>query len=169
METRGSEDDGLSNIYIDRLLNKIGLRRYRGTFSCNNIPSSIAKLPHFSIICNLDKVGEEGSHFVTVVGQPEQILYMDPLALPCTNPSIAKFIEEAQLQGKRSLKEQKRQIQHPLSKYCGFYCMLYTLYYECDKHNIEPEFYQKNLLANDSRCFLYMNILIIDILLNGCK
>lgn len=161
------EQGGLSNIYIDCLLRKTAPARYRGTFSCNNIPIDIAHLPYFSIICNLAKAGERGSHFVTLVGQPDQIIYIDPLAMPCTNPDITKFINDARSlpQGgerrQRYFRHQVLPIQNRLSKYCGFYCIMYVLFYERDNHIIMPTFDMQNLWANDSRCLRYIKLFIV--------
>ena len=57
------ESDGISNIYIDHLMQQISLS-FRGTFSLDNIPTFEEET--FSLIVNLSKVDEKGSHFIAI-------------------------------------------------------------------------------------------------------
>jgi hypothetical protein len=152
-----ASDSHTSNIYIDKTLHNIGTQRYMGIYSCDTIPQHIAALKHFSIICNLDKFGEHGSHFITIVGQPTRILYIDPLGQPCNNQFIAKFLQDAQQQSNRKLEWQTVAIQHPLSTFCGYYCMLMVLYHERRHHGIRLNFNIHNTLLNDRQCIQYIN------------
>ena len=52
-------EDGISNVYIDTLMEKIS-SSFRGTFSIDNIPMFTEK--SFSIIVNLSKEKEKGAH-----------------------------------------------------------------------------------------------------------
>ena len=52
--------NGISNIYIDHLMENIGYS-FRGTFSADNIPKFEDRF--FSIIINLSNEGKIGSHY----------------------------------------------------------------------------------------------------------
>ena len=54
---------GVSNIYINDLMKKISCS-FRGTFSRDNIPTFEEE--NFSIIVNLSKEGETGTHFIAI-------------------------------------------------------------------------------------------------------
>ena len=64
--------NGISNIYIDQLMNEIRWS-FRGTFSANNIPKSEDK--YFSLIVNLFNEGEIGTHFIAIFITESKILY----------------------------------------------------------------------------------------------
>ena len=68
------EADGISNIYIDHLMKTISLS-FRGTFSLDNIPTFEEET--FSVIVNLSKVGERGSHFIALFILENKIWYFD--------------------------------------------------------------------------------------------
>ena len=57
------EENGISNVYIDKLMEKIS-RSFNGTFSIDNIP--VFDDDVFSIIINLSKQNEIGTHFIAV-------------------------------------------------------------------------------------------------------
>jgi hypothetical protein len=145
----------ISNLDINNTLFEAA-PHFCGTYSCNNIPKDIAKLSIFSIICNIDKVGEIGSHFITIIGRSKRIMYIDPLAYPCTNKYIAKFLKKAQQYNNRKLEIQNVPIQHPISTYCGYFCMVFVLFFEKDNHGIKLKFNKHKLLLNDIKCIKYL-------------
>ena len=55
--------NGISNIYIDHLMDKISYS-FRGTFSADNIPKFEDRW--FSLIINLSNEGQIGSHFIAL-------------------------------------------------------------------------------------------------------
>ena len=70
------EEEGISNIYIDSLMNKIS-RTFYGTFSIDNIPKINNDV--FSVIVNLSKRNEKGTHFIAVSSRKNKIIYFDSL------------------------------------------------------------------------------------------
>ena len=70
------EEEGISNIYIDNLMNKIS-KTFWGTFSIDNIP--LIKNDIFSVIVNLSKQNEKGTHFIAVSSRKNRIIYFDSL------------------------------------------------------------------------------------------
>ena len=85
--------NGISNIYIDQLMNKISWS-FRGTFSANNIPKF--KDNFFSLIVNLSNEGETGTHFIAIFITENKILYFDSLGSPQINPNIKKLFRNLQ-------------------------------------------------------------------------
>ena len=66
------EEEGISNIYIDSLINKIS-RTFYDTFSIDNIPEINNEV--FSVIVNLSKRNEKGTHFIAVSSRKNKIIY----------------------------------------------------------------------------------------------
>ncbi len=82
------ETGGISNHYIDRLMEKISCN-FRGTFSEDNIP--IFEKEFFSIIVNLSSEGEKGSHFIAILFSTSKILYFDSFGTQQTNSNIVIY------------------------------------------------------------------------------
>ena len=59
------EEGGISNVYIDHLMNKFS-SSFRGTFSIDTIPTFNDE--SFSLIANLSKGNEKGSHLIAISG-----------------------------------------------------------------------------------------------------
>lgn len=141
---------GLSNIYLDAVLFKFCHNFFYGTFSSNTIPKELAQLSQFSIIVNLSKDFEIGSHYVCLVSFPTHLLYLDSYALPCTNDDICSFLLDL---NKLVLYNSKR-IQHATSNFCGFYAMFWVLYFS-HKNSIKANF-SSDLITNDKLCVQYI-------------
>ena len=173
---------GILNTYIDAVLKTCPLSRYKGVYSCDNVPGSLAKDEYFNIICNLDKVGEPGSHFVAIIGRPEGVLYFDPLGLSNCNEHLQRFLELASVWGDKRPKQQQQQqqqqqrrrrrrlftqgepIQHPLSPFCGYHCLLMVLYHDRDDHGVVLRGFapttrgcNTELHKNDAVCLRYID------------
>jgi hypothetical protein len=61
----------VSNIYIDSVMDYI--KGFRGTYSSNNIPFLKDRQ---SAIINFSKYGEEGSHFIAMIGMKKKNVYI---------------------------------------------------------------------------------------------
>ena len=83
------EENGISNVYIDKLMEKIS-RSYNGTFSIDNIPNFDDDV--FSIIINLSKHHEKGTHFIAIYSLKDKILYFDSLGMPI-ELSLRKYLK----------------------------------------------------------------------------
>ena len=79
------EEEGISNVYIDHLMNKIS-SSFRGTFSIDNIPTFDDEC--FSLIVNLSKESEKGSHFIAISSSKNKIVYFDSFGIPNTILSL---------------------------------------------------------------------------------
>ena len=87
------EEEGISNVYIDHLMNKIS-SSFRGTFSIDNIPTFDDE--SFSVIVNLSKENEKGSHFIAISSSKNKIVYFDSFGIPNTILSLEKYLEKYQ-------------------------------------------------------------------------
>ena len=84
------EEEGISNIYIDSLMNKIS-RTFYGTFSIDNIPEINNDV--FSVIVNLSKRNEKGTHFIAVSSRKNKIIYFDSLGNQNINLTLKKYLK----------------------------------------------------------------------------
>ena len=82
---------GITNIYIDNVMFNIS-KSYKGTFSCDNIPLFKNKI--FSIICNLSKEKENGSHFVGAYFLKDKIFYFDSFGMKNNNIYLKKYLKK---------------------------------------------------------------------------
>ena len=84
------EEEGISNIYIDSLMNKIS-RTFYGTYSIDNIPEINNDV--FSVIVNLSKRNEKGTHFIAVSSRKNKIIYFDSLGNQNINLTLKKYLK----------------------------------------------------------------------------
>ena len=84
-------DGGISNIYIDSLMEKIS-SSFRGTFSIDKIP--MFKEENFSIIVNLSKENEKGTHFIGISLLKNVIIYFDSYGVEAINSTIDKYLKK---------------------------------------------------------------------------
>lgn len=142
----------LSNIEIEEFL-KQKSDNFKGVYSADNIPQHISKNKYFSIVCNLSNSDEIGSHFITIIGLPLYTIYIDTFGIPCFKSTIYEFLKATN----RAIFHNIKRIQHSASQRCGYYCILFVLFYENKKKsNITLRFYNSSL-KNDKKCENYIN------------
>lgn len=150
----------LTNIQIDDFLFSKS-RYFEGVFSCNSIPKNIGKKETFFIICNLARKNKKGTHFITIISHKNEILYIDSFGLPCENLDIKTFLVKT----KKNIYFNTKTIQDPLSNFCGYFCILFVLFFEnilLNKSIIKLTFYPSNLLyKNDNLCLQYIKKIIM--------
>ena len=149
------EENGISNVYIDKLMEKISIS-FNGTFSIDNIP--VFNDDVFSIIINLSKQNEIGTHFIAVYVLENKIIYFDSFGNQLNNSSLKRYLKKY----KKPIILSKIQIQNLLSSHCGFFCIAFIL---CIENNITldnflKKFYRKKLHLNDYICVEIIKIFI---------
>ena len=149
------EENGISNVYIDKLMEKISIS-FNGTFSIDNIP--VFNDDVFSIIINLSKQNEIGTHFIAVYVLENKILYFDSFGNQLNNSSLKRYLKKY----KKSIIFSNIQLQNLLSSHCGFFCIAFIL---CIENNITldnflKKFYRKKLHLNDYICVEIIKIFI---------
>ena len=84
--------EGISNLYIENIL----LPRtstFLGVFSCDKIPRSLCNKRKFSVIVNLSKFNQKGTHWVAIFRDQSKLIYYDAVGLPLINKDITRFLK----------------------------------------------------------------------------
>ena len=118
-----------TNIYLKHQMRKI--RDFRGVFSCDRL---FSQTPYrgqrsTSLIVNLSKFNEPGSHWVAIIEFKDRILYFDSFGQDCKNVHIRNYL---MTRGKE-IYFNPFAIQHIFSNKCGYYCIGIILAVECEK------------------------------------
>jgi len=140
---------GLSNIYLLNLAKKLNLKKFKGIFSCDTLPKPEKHWEEFSLISNLSKYDEKGSHFIAIYVLPDKIIYFDSYGIKCTNEFINEYLQTI---GK-NLFYNTRRIQDVDSIFCGYFCLAFILVTESSEYsfdNFMNNFDKKNLLNNEN-------------------
>lgn len=134
---------------------------FLGVFSCDTLPSikNIKKnnYPHFTLICNLSKASENGTHFVCIfVHENNLVIFFDSFGRsPKINKFILSFVNNFNT---NNIVYNTNIIQHPLSTACGYFCIFFVLYYDrfdcvyCFPIQLPLKFSLHNLSQNDEKC-----------------
>ena len=147
---------GISNDIIRNICGDLCSDSFRGVYSSDRISLGIAALLDFIIIVNLEKRGSGiVGHFVTIIGSPESVLYLDPYGFPCANEDIENFMRGA----KRPIYCCRKQIQSFNSVYCGVFAMLFALYFD-KRPSFKLNFKSVKLEDNDKLCMKYLRRLV---------
>lgn len=115
---------GLTNFYIERVMKKVS-KIFKGVYSCNTIPN-LKLHKKFSIIVNLSRDDQQGTHWVSIFRNHKMLVYYDSLGLPLTNRDIKSFLCKINNHYNYNL----FQNQCYDSYNCGFYCLLFCLMLE---------------------------------------
>lgn len=147
---------GLQNTSIATLLEHCG--SFYGVFSSDNIPKHLKGKNRFSIICNLSPKSKSGTHFIAIIAYNQTVIYMDSIGLPCSNNAILTFLKSLN----RKIYFNNQQHQSVFSNYCGFYCMLYVLYFNTPKYfQIQNKIeFTNNYARNDQLCYKFVKYLL---------
>ena len=127
---------GITNRYIDDLLNGLGLSLYRGVYSADTIPSHVLDCTNnCTCIVNTSKKGEKGMHFITLYVNKNTITIFDSLSLELglVSTSLANSLSKSKKRIKYALKYPTQNIS---SAMCGFYCCFYVLMFENERFPI---------------------------------
>jgi hypothetical protein len=111
---------GLTNIQLEKLGKKILGSSFLGVYPSDSMPK-ITNIKNNSIIFNLSKHTEPGTHYVAVFLNNNAIFYFDSYGKPLTNPHIKKNLRKINI----PIFYQKRSIQHKDSIFCGLYALAY--------------------------------------------
>ena len=147
---------GLHNLEIDKFLNGCKTSFYRGVYSCDNIPDQLTLEKQFTIICNLSKESESGTHFVVIVYNNGAVLYLDSLAMNITiHDDISNFLKKITV---NEILFIKYRIQPLNSDTCGLYCILFVLLFDRKPKKMLMHF-KRNTYNNDYICIINIETL----------
>ena len=125
---------GLRNDYLDNLL----FQASNYFVGVNNLSDILHEQGIFSTIVN------SSGHFVTLIGRPETLYYIDSFGLSPIDEEIEQFISS----DKRPCIINSTTYQHPLSIHCGFFAAFFVLYSEIgrviDMEPFDPTLTERN-------------------------
>jgi len=91
---------------------------FEGCFPCDLLPSPNSLRRPTTLIVNLDPHEKEGSHWITLYLEKEQIFYFDSLALPISSCIFNSFLKNF-----KNVKRNVNSYQSPLSNNCAYHCI----------------------------------------------
>lgn len=139
----------VTNGYIEKTGYKI-LKNFIGCFPCDLQPKT--RKNNFSIVYNLSKHDEEGTHFVAIYSNKNEIIYFDSFGEPIQNVLIKNFVKKYS-KNKKYLYN-KTKIQDNQSSFCGIFCLSFLSAME-NKTNLKKfisNFNPTDLTKNDKIC-----------------
>lgn len=136
---------GISNLFITSILNPT-CPNFQGVYSADTVPKTLTRHDTFSIVCNLSKVEETGSHFITIISVPSYVLYIDSFGVSCSVVELQNFLVSL----RKPIFFNSTKIQHASSSFCGFFCILFVLKFNHPSTIIRFE--NVNLRKNDNIC-----------------
>jgi hypothetical protein len=112
---------GLTNYQLEKISKKKLGSLFLGVYPCDAKPKLRKTKKSLSIIFNLSKHNEKGTHYVAVIIRRKDVLYFDSYGKKLTNKSIIKYLKNLS----KPILYQTKKIQHKDSIFCGFYCLAY--------------------------------------------
>jgi hypothetical protein len=112
---------GLTNGQLEQLAKKKLGKQFLGVYPCDAKPKFNKKRTNISIIFNLSKHNEKGTHYIAIIIKPKNIYYFDSYGKKLTNKNITSFLKNFN----KTIYYQTKKIQHNDSIFCGFYCLAY--------------------------------------------
>ena len=146
-----------TNGYIEKTGCKV-LKNFIGCFPADLQP--ITKKQQFSLVFNLSKHNEEGSHFVAIYKNKHQLIYFDSFGEPPQKKLIKQFLKKHEKN--RKFLYNKIKIQDDTSYFCGIFCLSFLVSQENNMSlkNFLNNFDKINLTQNDKKCIYLLKFLI---------
>jgi len=115
---------GLTNLQLEKIAKKYLGNHFLGVYPCDSKPKMFPCKNKQSIIFNLSKHNEPGSHYVAIIICHKTIYYFDSYGKKLTNPSIKRILKNINME----IFYHKRAVQPIDSIFCGFYCLAYLIF-----------------------------------------
>jgi len=152
-----SPSQGLTNIELEKLSKTILGRNFLGVYPCDSFPE-IKNRKSFSLIFNMSKHNERGSHFVSVLKINQNVFYFDSYGKKCSNNFILLFL--------KSLSDTYFFNSFEIQPYSSIFCGVYSLGFlvSSQKFNLPVEsflslFYLKDNINDQIVTDFIVNIL----------
>ena len=156
MEKKKEEENGVTNNYILHTLKNelLASDLFIGVFSSDTVNlKQIKERSEFIFVCNLSRKSESGSHFVTVIGSKDELIYADSLAQSAE--LSAPLYSTLKSTGKKISPLLHRPIQATLSHFCGIFCIYYSMFFDYKRFpsiKNQKSFLKKDLYKNHDIC-----------------
>jgi len=111
---------GLTNYELEKLAKNILGKSFLGVYPSDSMPA-IKNFKSTSIIFNLSKHSEAGTHYIAVFFNNNKIFYFDSYGKKLTNYNIKKNLSQFNL----PIYYHKRTIQHKSSIFCSLFALAY--------------------------------------------
>jgi hypothetical protein len=148
----------VTNGYIEKTGFKI-LKNFLGCFPSDLQPKT--RKENFSIVFNLSKHDEEGTHFVAIYTNKTELIYFDSFGKPMENVLLKNFVKKHIKKKKYSFNNTK--IQHDQSSFCGIFCLSFLTSME-NKQTLKKfisNFNLTHLEKNDKTCTNVLKTMIL--------
>lgn len=148
--------EGLSNNYIEKIGDELIRNHcFIGVFPCDK-PPKIDKRKNYSLIFNTGNSRTNGEHFVALYSNKTKLYYFDSLGASSIDINIERFIHN--VKGTKNLILCSKPIQHPISTFCGFYCIAFLIFK--DRSYEDKKFYayfnKNESLKNDKKVVYFI-------------
>jgi hypothetical protein len=112
---------GLTNGQLEKLSkNRLG-SKFLGVYPADAKPKINKKKTNVSVIFNLSKHDESGSHYIAILFKQKEILYFDSYGKKLTNKYIKTYLR----QFNKPILYHTKKIQHKDSIFCGLFSLAY--------------------------------------------
>lgn len=150
-----TSDQPLTSSFIDAYV-KHYCKNFIGVFACNSIPQNLCEREDFTIICNLSPDTHQGTHWVVINANSRQIIYCDSFGFPPQQKEIKQFLKNCN----RQILWNFAQLQDDNSNYCGYYCILFALFFNENDEKLFRLNFTSNFPLNDKKCIEYINLIV---------
>ena len=138
---------GLRNFEVEKYGKHIIGNNFLGVYPCDVEPKKFIDKKYASVIFNLSKHNEKGSHFIAVFKNKKNVYYFDPLGNSCTNKYINNFL----LKCTNNIIHNSKVVQSTSSMFCGIFCLAFLNICQVKQESF-PKFLNKfkpDLYKND--------------------
>ena len=144
--------NGISNIYIHKVLSLAQVANYSGVYSSDCLNKYLNQEDNFVIVCNMSPAAiKHGSHFITMVRRKNTVYIYDSLSIPLTSypVSITQFLSNFSVKLVYDIP-----VQSVTSSFCGFYCILFAILSDPQYQDVSnlKMFRHRKLEENDAIC-----------------
>lgn len=122
---------GLTNKQLEKLAKKLLGKQFLGVYPADSRPR-IKNILNNSLIFNLSKHNEPGTHYVSVLFKQNNIFFFDSFGKKLTNKIILTFLKSFKL----PIFYHNRKIQSVDSNFCSFFSLSFL--YALQKKKMQP-------------------------------
>jgi hypothetical protein len=141
----------MNNIEISRFFAKIDKRKmnFLGVFACDLLPKNEIKNLPCSLVVNLSRSSEIGSHWISIFIDSQRVgHYFDSFGMQPYNIEIKNFLKRQCIRMTWSRKE----LQSSNSPFCGAYAICFIMFMMQNPYSVAEEFgqaFSTNQFIND--------------------